>query len=150
MMSRLGERLQPAAALAIRLWVAWEVWSSALGMLQQMQFTSLFTAARLGVPEAVGEFVTLGFTGALALLAALLAIGLAARTAALLLLLLIGAYSLLPSLDIAQLMINARWAVMLAVPLAFGAGGWSMDHVIGHFRRRRPPQTSATPEPANA
>ncbi len=127
----ITRRLGAPYQLALRLWLAAAPAGLALATLRMMPSMHPGLAPSLpAVPSMVADLSPL----VAASLAMLLAMGLAVRPAALVLLLLVPLSRLGPSGDI-----RLYWALLLALHVVHGGGRWSLDQIIATWVRRASP-----------
>ncbi|MFY9768631.1 MAG: FAD-dependent oxidoreductase, partial [Xanthobacteraceae bacterium] len=146
----LTKRFGPVYALLLRLWIAAGLAAIALGGvkgLSNMLPASMATSAMAWLPQMSGMAAGLA-PWALLTLAALLALGLFTRAAALLLIVLIPTGMVSSGSNIGWItLLNLP---LLGLPLFYGGGAISLDHAIAAAFRRRFPPFEALPAAAVA
>jgi NADH dehydrogenase FAD-containing subunit/uncharacterized membrane protein YphA (DoxX/SURF4 family) len=146
----LTKRIGPVYALSLRLWIAAGLAAIALGGvkgLSNMLPASMATSAMAWLPQMSGMAAALA-PWALLTLAALLALGLFTRAAALLLIVLIPTGMVSSGSNIGWItLLNLP---LLGLPLFYGGGAISLDHAIAAAFRRRFPPFEALPAAAVA
>jgi putative oxidoreductase len=146
----LTKRIGPVYTLLLRLWIAAGLAAIGLGGvkgLSNMLPASMATSAMAWLPQMSGMAAGLA-PWALMTLAALLALGLFTRAAALLLIVLIPTGMRSSGGDISWItLVNLP---LLGLPLLYGARAISLDHAIAAAFRRRFPSFEALPAAAVA
>jgi putative oxidoreductase len=130
----LLESLQPLLQLGLRLWVANVFWQSGLTKIASWDTTVALFADEYHVPLLSPEVAAFLGTGVELIFPALLALGLGGRLAALVLfgfnIIAVISY---PDLNEVGLKDHLYWGMLLLVPLLYGPGKISFDHLL---RRR--------------
>ena len=131
---RVLEWLQPVFVLAVRLYVASVFLKSGLTKIASMDSTILLFTHEYQVPLLSPEVAAYLSTGAELVLPVLLALGLGGRLAAAALFAfnIVAVFSY-PELNEVGVMQHQYWGVLLLIPLLYGPGKLSIDHLI---RRR--------------
>jgi NADH dehydrogenase FAD-containing subunit/uncharacterized membrane protein YphA (DoxX/SURF4 family) len=147
----LTKRIGPVYALLLRLWIAAGLAAIALGgvkgLSNNMLPASMATSAMAWLPQMSGMAAGLA-PWALLTLAALLALGLFTRAAALLLIVLIPTGMVSSGSNIGWItLLNLP---LLGLPLFYRGGAISLDHAIAAAFRRRFPPFEALPAAAVA
>ncbi|MBO0718186.1 MAG: FAD-dependent oxidoreductase, partial [Rhizobiales bacterium] len=146
----LTERIGPVYALLLRVWIAAGLAAIALGGVQDLSNklpAGMAASAMTWLPQMSGMAAGMA-SWALLTLAALLGLGLFTRAVALLLIILIPTGMLSSGGDIGWItLLNLP---LLGLPLLYGAGVISFDHVIAAAFRSRFPPFEALPTAAVA
>lgn len=130
----LLESLQPLLQLGLRLWVANVFWQSGLTKIASWDTTVALFTDEYHVPLLSPEVAAFLGTGVELVFPALLALGLGGRLAALVLfgfnIIAVISY---PDLNEVGVKDHLYWGMLLLVPLLYGPGKISFDHLL---RRR--------------
>jgi putative oxidoreductase len=130
----LLDSLQPLLQLGLRLWVANVFWQSGLTKIASWDTTVALFTDEYRVPLLSPEVAAFLGTGVELVFPALLAFGLGGRLAALVLFgFNIVAVISYPDLNEVGLKDHLYWGMLLLVPLLYGPGKISFDHLL---RRR--------------
>ncbi|MDH3713889.1 MAG: DoxX family protein [Gammaproteobacteria bacterium] len=125
------ESLSAVADLGIRLWVAWVFWKSGQTKIANWDSTLFLFEDYYSVPVLSPEAAAYLGTAVELSMPVLLAVGLAARFGAVVLLLFnIVAVLSLPELRAVDVQNHTLWGLMLLVTLFHGPGKWSIDHLV--------------------
>ena len=121
----------PIANLAIRLWVANVFFKSGLLKINSWDSTMYLFENEYDVPLLPAEFAAMLGTAVELIFPVLLALGLAGRFGAFVLFMFnIMAVISYPHLNAAGIRDHQVWGIMLLVPLLYGPGKLSIDHLI--------------------
>ena len=125
------EYLSPLLNLGIRLWVANVFWKSGLTKIQSWETSVMLFTHEYQVPLLSPEIAAAAAIVVELVFPVLLALGLAGRVSALMLfgfnIIAVISY---PELSEAGLKEHYYWGVLLLVPLLYGPGKLSLDHLI--------------------
>lgn len=134
----LLERLQPAAQLGARWYLAGVFFRSGLTKIHDWDSTLALFANEYHVPVLNPVLAAWMGTGAELVLPALLLFGLAGRFAAAGLFVLNGV-AVLSLMDVADAALQQHqfWGSLLAALLLWGPGAWSVDHFLAPMLRRQ-------------
>lgn len=125
------EFLGPIALLGIRLSIAWDFWKSGVNKFQSWDSTLWLFENEYHVPLLSPKIAAYLGTGAELLFPAMLAIGLGGRFAAFSLFIFnIIAVISYPTLNPNGVYQHQLWGLMLLIPMFFGPGKISIDHLI--------------------
>ncbi len=128
---KLLEFFQPIALLGIRLSIAWDFWKSGVNKFQSWDSTLFLFEYEYQVPLLSPKVAAYLGTGAELLFPAMLAIGLGGRFAAVSLFVFnIIAVISYPTLNPVGVYQHQLWGLMLLIPIFFGPGKISIDHLI--------------------
>lgn len=128
---RALEWLQPVFVLAVRLYVASIFFKSGLTKIASMDTTVLLFTHEYQVPLLSPELAAYLGTAAELVLPVLLVLGLGGRFAAAALFVFnIVAVISYPELNEVGVMQHQFWGVLLLIPLLYGPGKLSIDHII--------------------
>ena len=141
--------LQPAGALAARLYIAQVFWLAGLTKIRDWETTLLLFTEEYRVPLLPPAWAAVSGTAGELLLPVLLVLGLGGRLAALGLSVVnaVAAISL-PDIAPAAWQQHLTWGALLAALVLSGPGRWSVDRLWASMRgHRRPPADSAAGAP---
>ena len=129
--SALLESLQPLALLGARLFVGQAFFSSGLTKLRDWDTTLALFADEYQVPLLSPELAAIAGTGGELVLPVLLVLGLAGRFAAAGLSM-VNIVAVISLMDIAPAALQQHqlWGCLLLAVMLWGAGRWSLDHVL--------------------
>lgn len=125
------ELVSPLANLALRLWVANVFFKAGLTKIKSWDSTIFLFEYEYSVPLLPPEFAAMLGTAVELVIPVLLVLGLAGRFGALVLF----AFNIMavisyPDLNPAGIRDHQVWGIMLLVPLLYGPGKLSLDHLI--------------------
>lgn len=141
--------LQPAGALAARLYIAQVFWLAGLTKIRDWETTLLLFTEEYRVPLLPPAWAAVSGTAGELLLPVLLVLGLGGRLAALGLSVVnaVAAISL-PDIAPAAWQQHLTWGALLAALVLSGPGRWSVDRLWASMRgRSRPPADSSAGAP---
>jgi putative oxidoreductase len=129
--SALLESLQPLALLAARLFVGQAFFASGLTKLRDWDTTLALFADEYQVPLLSPELAAMAGTAGELVLPVLLVLGLAGRFAAAGLFV-VNIVAVISLMDIAPAALQQHqlWGCLLLAVMLWGAGRWSLDHVL--------------------
>ena len=129
--SALLESLQPLALLGARLFVGQAFFASGLTKLRDWDTTLALFADEYQVPLLSPELAAIAGTGGELVLPVLLVLGLAGRFAAAGLSM-VNIVAVISLMDIAPAALQQHqlWGCLLLAVMLWGAGRWSLDHVL--------------------
>lgn len=129
--SALLESLQPLALLAARLFVGQAFFASGLTKLRDWDTTLALFADEYQVPLLSPELAAVAGTAGELILPVLLVLGLAGRFAAAGLFV-VNIVAVISLMDIAPAALQQHqlWGCLLLAVMLWGAGRWSLDHVL--------------------
>ena len=128
---KLLEFLGPIALLGLRLSISWDFWKSGVNKFQSWDSTLWLFENEYHVPLLSPKVAAYLGTGAELLFPAMLAIGLGGRFAAISLFVFnIIAVISYPTLNPNGVYQHQLWGLMLLIPMLYGPGKISIDHLI--------------------
>ena len=132
------QSLSPLLNLGIRLWMATIFWKSGLTKIASWETTVMLFTYEYQVPWLSAEIAAAMATVVELVFPVLLALGLATRFSALVLFVfnVVAAISY-PDLSEVGLKDHYYWGALLLVPLLYGPGKLSLDHLLARFAIRK-------------